>query len=199
MILDIGIYSHLTRAETINLKTGDVFKGEIIEQNEDYVKLKTEYDIIVTYYLDEIEDIEKSSKIPTGTVVAFALDSCPEGWIAFKEGNGRMIVGAGPHLKGGNKDAEGKNLSQYEIEFVQKKPKYTTGGEEKVKLKIKHMPSHSHEIMVWQRNYSGDRTSFDSRIMDDTKYTKRKTLARGGNQPHNNMPPYIALYFCKKD
>ena len=21
----------------------------------------------------------------------------------------------------------------------------------------------------------------------------------GGNQPHNNMPPYIALYFCKKD
>jgi microcystin-dependent protein len=26
-----------------------------------------------------------------------------------------------------------------------------------------------------------------------------KMATDGGNQPHNNMPPYIALYFCKKD
>ena len=25
------------------------------------------------------------------------------------------------------------------------------------------------------------------------------TNGMGASEPHNNMPPYIALYFCKKD
>jgi len=28
---------------------------------------------------------------------------------------------------------------------------------------------------------------------------QRLTDEQGENDPHNNMPPYIALYFCKKE
>ena len=33
---------------------------------------------------------------------------------------------------------------------------------------------------------------------DGEKLANRDLRQRGGDLPHNNMPPYIALYFCKK-
>lgn len=72
----------------------------------------------------------------------------------------------------------------------------TTGGEAEHTLTVDEMPSHKHEIAA-----STLGTSFGSRYLqpsdgannstDETKYT-------GGGQPHNNMPPYLAVYMWKR-
>lgn len=71
-----------------------------------------------------------------------------------------------------------------------------TGGEEQHTLTVSEIPSHNHEIAA-----STLGTAFGSRYIqpsdgannssDETKYT-------GGGQPHNNMPPYLAVYMWKR-
>jgi hypothetical protein len=46
-------------AETIILKSGEVIKGEITEQGDNYIKVSIA-DIPLTYYLDEIKNIKES-------------------------------------------------------------------------------------------------------------------------------------------
>lgn len=74
----------------------------------------------------------------------------------------------------------------------------TTGGEASHTLSTEEMPSHFHNVY---NGYTGGGTSFgsyaaktdytDSAIPDG--YTASTTSA-GGGKPHNNMPPYLAVY-----
>ena len=66
------------------------------------------------------------------------------------------------------------------------------GGEETHKLKVSEMPSHSHTLTHYEGSgYSG--------VMGGN-YSARtfSSGATGGNQPHNNMPPYLAVYMWKR-
>ncbi|KMW56652.1 Phage tail fiber protein [Candidatus Rhodobacter oscarellae] len=135
-------------------------------------------------------------EIPVGMVAAFLPGEfgsrvCPEGWRQFSEANGRFILGARE-----NKYEPGDR-----------------GGEESVKLTPEQMPSHVHKVgwsssgVLHTITLNGTRGD----VPDDRQYridfeaeggqAGRNLLTDqvGGNQPHNNMPPYIALYFCKKD
>ena len=77
-----------------------------------------------------------------------------------------------------------------------------TGGEEKHKLTIDEMPSHSHSTVDWARtihgrwslNPGGDKKTLDYR--DDTPYSG--TNSTGGNCAHNNMPPYLCAYCWRR-
>lgn len=76
----------------------------------------------------------------------------------------------------------------------------TTGGEKEVTLTVAQMPSHTHNIRylggfshagtwnVLRRAVSGD--SYDG--------ADASALATGGNQAHNNMPPYLTVYMWKR-
>ena len=87
----------------------------------------------------------------------------------------RFIVGAG----------EGNGLSNYPIN--EKK------GEEKHTLLISEMPEHSHEIKkVGQNGSSGNAHHTTIFIADG------QTAKTGGDQPHNNLPPYYALTYIIK-
>ena len=75
------------------------------------------------------------------------------------------------------------------------------GGEREVTLTIPQMPTHGHRVQ-----YGGADTAVNDSNMDPgSNWGVRGTIGpaitseAGGNQPHPNMPPYIALYFCKKD
>lgn len=74
-----------------------------------------------------------------------------------------------------------------------------TGGEETHQLSIAEMPSHTHGIRVtWgDENYNVDFATKhnDIHLAVDMGYT---TFSTGGNQPHNNMPPYIVVYIWKR-
>lgn len=73
-----------------------------------------------------------------------------------------------------------------------------TGGEATHKLTIDEMPSHDHEQYVGANSGSwGIRADYnaDSRCAG---YLQGYTGKKGGNQAHNNMPPYLVVYMWKR-
>ena len=135
---------------------------------------------------------------PFGAVVAFDLPTgCPGGWSQMQDLDGRVIVGA-----------QAVRTAAFGYRAI--------GGEEKVTLTVAQMPKHQH---MNSRRYAmlfanGDETidlsSLPVRKIDKQarKYTDMRqsdkneyynTKFMGDGKQHNNMPPYLALYFCKKD
>jgi len=90
--------------------------------------------------------------------------------------NGRVPVGAYNHICGGC-------LLSYTLG--------STGGEEEHTLTVDEMPSHRHS-MLFRGGGSGGWVPYQAQLSyyNGTHYTSYA----GGSQPHNNMPPYLALY-----
>lgn len=156
----------------------------------------------------------KDATAPVGMVAAFYLDMplavapdkelddpCPKpGWTRFNEANGRFLLGVG---KG--------PLKKRAIPKV-------TGGEEENTLTVEQMPLHRHGISdkgadtkvihpgrpldgknhvgVTSLDENGSLKSANTYAVGGPKRSDRKTEL-GEAAPHNNMPPYIALYFCQ--
>lgn len=74
----------------------------------------------------------------------------------------------------------------------------STGGEAYHTLTIDEMPRHNHEID--NLNASGNSTPYMTVQAQDKKgYGGNvQTMFAGGSQPHNNMPPYLAVYIWKR-
>lgn len=77
-----------------------------------------------------------------------------------------------------------------------------TGGEATHKLTTNEMPSHSHGITTyrgssqWALGYIWARAATNSVPQNQTWVTN--TSNAGGNQAHNNMPPYLVVYIWKR-
>lgn len=73
----------------------------------------------------------------------------------------------------------------------------STGGQDYHTLTQNEMPSHTHESQyvgsASGQNYGGMYGSTTSNWWS-TDYIR----SAGGNQPHNNMPPYLAVYMWKR-
>lgn len=74
-----------------------------------------------------------------------------------------------------------------------------TGGEEKHKLTTDEMPSHRHEAVSTNGNsrnvslYPFQMIASNSNLVDTNVI-----LPTGGDQPHNNMPPYITRVYWER-
>jgi len=146
-----------------------------------------------------------SPSIRSGAIVAYAED-CPRGWSRFRPATSRVIVGAGDLFTPENgQKASIKILSIYDSG--------KTGGFEKVKLEQKHLPPHKHDVDVKEHTH---KYNIVTGTTDNNKYGPQRahgnietgetlpsdltvSVSGGGeSEPHDNMPPYIALYFCQK-
>lgn len=73
-----------------------------------------------------------------------------------------------------------------------------TGGEATHTLTINEMPSHNHSIEMTSGGvaYQVERVPFGNQSVWGNSNMPIKPT--GGSQPHNNMPPYLAVYVWKK-
>ncbi|MEM0995446.1 MAG: tail fiber protein [Bacteroidota bacterium] len=143
--------------------------------------------------------------MPVGTVVSFGGSDVPNGWLlcdgrsiersdypnlydvvggVLPDLRSRFVVGAG----------QGSGLSSY--------PLNAQGGEERVQLSAEEMPSHQH--FGWGENHSdwpygvtGDNNNLGAYGNDYDNYLYGTTSA-GGDQAHENRPPFFALTFIIK-
>ena len=72
-----------------------------------------------------------------------------------------------------------------------------TGGEATHTLTIDEMPSHNHDIAVYQSG-STETANGLVRQANGQISTGLYVRYRGGNQPHNNMPPYLTVYMWQR-
>lgn len=91
-------------------------------------------------------------------------------WSRF--GNGRVLVGVDEN------DADFNTVNK-------------TGGEKTHTLTIPEMPSHTHDITVEQKVRAGG-TGYT--LLDVGTATNLTSSSAGGNQPHNNLQPYVTIY-----
>jgi len=143
------------------------------------------------------------NSIPAGAVMAFDLSACPTGWTELVSARGRTIVGLNPG--DASFDTQGE-----------------TGGEKTHTLTINEMPSHNHGLfsgssfwdstvgfawanpnnyvlgMAVMYNYASQYSALDyyKTVTSNGQILMEET---GGNQPHNNLQPYITLIYCKKN
>lgn len=83
-----------------------------------------------------------------------------------------------------------------------KRPAGEIGGEETHQLTVGELPAHTHQY----KRHSLNREDTDPETGQDAYGVSNKTLDErigtsemtGGDQPHNNMPPYLTVYMWKR-
>lgn len=124
-----------------------------------------------------------SSSVPQGSIIPWygSIGNIPNGFALCDGKNGtpdlrdRFLVGAGNSYKLGN-----------------------TGGVNMVTLTIAQMPSHEHDVYSGRYGSNIYSISCDGSSYGGILDHKHKTKSAGGNQPHENRPPYYALYYIMK-
>lgn len=137
-----------------------------------------------------IGDLEKDM---SGTIAYFELDSCPRGWKDYTGLDGRVARSAGTY-SGIALDGREETVT---IAVGQ------TGGENENKLTVGTMPYHNHvdgtyvyalkSDCGWTVNIGTDDTCGEPNIQ-----AMGQISGQGGDQPHNNWPPYLVLKACQK-
>lgn len=74
----------------------------------------------------------------------------------------------------------------------------TTGGEANVTLTVNQMPSHTHGVETPMQSWGHLRQDGDQHIWILGDVNQQKINPTGGGQPHNNMPPYLAVYAWRR-
>lgn len=142
---------------------------------------------------------------PTGAVMAFDITSgCPSGWASFVEARGRSIVGSATQAEIDSAPA----AFAYDSRGVKLSPRLfrQAAGEEAHVLTEAEMPAHQHitilgsdpsPVMAFYGVGPANAQAIAGAGRSGVPTTK--TSASGQGAPHNNLPPSVALTYCRKN
>jgi hypothetical protein len=135
--------------------------------------------------------LKPQPSIPPGAVLAFN-GPCPgPDWHPFEPAIARFILGAGTPTTQWKRLRPGGGFD--EVDLTPRKLMDMEGEENHV-LSVRGMPSHSHPFSAVQ---PGGGCAF-SGCNANAQAQQRNTDAVGGDHPHNNLPPFVALTYCEK-
>lgn len=121
-----------------------------------------------------------SSAWPVGSVYTSIVATNPATllgggtWVAF--GAGRVLVGL--------------DAGQTEFDTVEE-----TGGAKTHTLTTAEMPAHTHSTNIYDQNGSASVEGVKNHVLGGSLIT---TSSTGGGGAHNNLQPYIVVYFWKR-
>ena len=129
---------------------------------------------------------------PVGSIYMSANATSPETLFGgtWEQINGRFLIGTGTPE---NND-DGTSPGNYNYAAGSK------GGEAAHTLTTNEIPSHFHHCPI-AFNTAGNNRAPNSGWTDNAPaadQSQSKTSSIGGSQPHNNMPPYLAVYMWQR-
>ncbi|MVO16845.1 hypothetical protein [Parasedimentitalea huanghaiensis] len=199
------------------LEKVEAFKTETMAlQNE--LQTERERALVLEARIEKLEKEGDSSSVPSipvGAVMAFDTDpktepGCPAGWEFFEPAGGRMIVGAGDHNNRWfqRDSSEPLPISIYPTfeqdarAGVQETDEArATGGAESVSITVAQLPPHNHGL---EHGLNGQQLPWYAQAksypvpIGVAHSGSEYDWSSGSGEGHPNMPPFIALYYCKK-
>ena len=145
--------------------------------------------------LKRIEKLEKQKQaVPIGLIALWGkpASEIPAGWREYVNLRGKMPIGLDPDYVNKPEDPQDYGLNQL----------LKQGGERSHKITTDEMPAHSHQQgSEALHNLFGGGSYVGERHWGGTSgvntFIKQNTSTVGGDQPHNNMPPYRVVQFIE--
>lgn len=158
-----------------------------------YLSSVTTEKVLNDQWLKEAKTYANEAVLPEGMVLMWYgnANEIPKCWKRYNGMNGRFPVCVN-NGENGYEAKETDSLSIYQ-------PR-ATAGEEAHLLTIDEMPSHSHPIKyehVGRRD--GAKGALDDTMEGNAYDRSLKTSVEGGDAPHENRPPFCAIYFIIRD
>jgi microcystin-dependent protein len=128
---------------------------------------------------------------PVGGIVLWSgsANTVPDGW--------RLCDGTG-----GTPNLSGRFVVGYDANDGDHNAVGRTGGEKRHTLQIGEMPNHSHNITMWGGDIADDWKKQNNLYLTYDKWSdqhnSRDFSSTGGNQPHENRPPYYVLCYIMR-
>ena len=179
---------------------------------QDKVNINTEPSIPEINKLtdDNINKMKQAINLnaPAGVISMYGGSNAPSGWLicdgravsrttysrlfsaigtTYGAGNGSTTFNL-PNLKG--RVPVGLDTSQTEFNSLGK-----TAGEKTHKLKINELPKHSHDLPGRLIYCTVGSEIYRENAGFDTASNNSKSYDAGGDQPHNNLQPYITVNY----
>lgn len=173
----------------------------------DYPKLYEAFGFVhISQYKTDISSFGNQDGLPQNSVVAF-IGKCPidKGWSEYAPATARFILGAGstfdPNFETWQRAKPNGGFEPVKLVGVKAGK---GGGEFDHILSDGEMAVHTHRINRKAPFLKGP--PGDQNIAGVTLTAQKATPKENAQdivwpkvEPHNNMPPFIALHFCRKD